>query len=121
MEQKLGRQLDPNKETVDHIDRDVTNDNIENLRVVPRGKHTKEDCWYVERKTVTCCGCGKEFSRIPSQLSDAARQKKAGPFCSKQCAGRYSARVQHGLTNKLPSQKAIPKHKRRYYKKQKSL
>jgi len=39
MEQHLGRKLDPNEETVDHIDSNFDNNNLDNLRIMPRKNH----------------------------------------------------------------------------------
>ncbi len=43
MEQKLGRILDPGNETIDHIDGDFTNNSFDNLRIIPRGQHARDD------------------------------------------------------------------------------
>lgn len=42
MEQELDRHLDID-ETVDHINGDVTDDRLENLRVIPRAEHVRQD------------------------------------------------------------------------------
>jgi hypothetical protein len=119
MEQKLGRELHPTKETIDHIDGDFTNNDFSNLRIVPMGKHAKEDSVYVKDVKVICLQCGDEFYRRARDLDRNARLGKAGPFCSKQCAGKYGASIQNGR-KRLPAQKRVPRSKREYYRKQKS-
>src|SRR5690606_5867052 len=64
MEQHLGRKLKPH-ETVDHIDRDFTNDDITNLRVVDRSQHAKDDAKrvkYTQVEELTCVWCGCVFT-----------------------------------------------------------
>ena len=115
MEQKLGRALHPVKETVDHIDRDFTNDSLENLRVVPMGKHAREDHVRVRRVQVTCVRCRKKALKRARDLHNNAKKGKAGPFCSRRCAGKYSAEVQNGKRKPLPPQKFMPVEERSYY------
>lgn len=43
MEVQLGRKLDPNLETVDHIDSNFDNNDLSNLRIVPRPEHSADD------------------------------------------------------------------------------
>lgn len=96
MEQLLGRELDPNLETIDHIDRDFTNDDVSNLRIVSRQQHAREDHEYAEMIEVVCIRCGNTTSKRPKNLRHNAKQGKAGPFCGKSCAGKYSTDLQYG-------------------------
>lgn len=121
MEQKLGRELHPREETIDHIDRDFTNDDFDNLRIVPMSKHTKEDHVRVKMVRIVCVLCGKKALKNPRHLNHNANMKKAGPFCSKKCAGKYSAEVQHGKRKPLPPQPPIPVRERTYYMPKKNL
>lgn len=95
MEQHLGRILDDNLETVDHIDRDYTNDSLDNLRVISRAQHAKEDNRRVKDIKIVCIWCGIEAFKSPNDLRGNAKQRKAGPFCGKSCAGKYGAEVQN--------------------------
>jgi transcription elongation factor Elf1 len=75
----LNRYLESN-ETVDHIDEDVTNNDLSNLRIVPRGIHAAS---HVPRRVVTgnefnCPVCGKRC------VATYDRRKTCG---SKQCVG----------------------------------
>ncbi|EKD22603.1 MAG: hypothetical protein ACD_84C00039G0010 [uncultured bacterium] len=78
-------------ETVDHDDRDFTNDDLTNLKVKVRGQHASEDALRVEEVfEVSCLGCG--FIFVPSKEQTKKRSEgKAGPFCSRPCVSRYTA------------------------------
>ena len=112
MEQHLGRELDPETETVDHIDRDKTNDVLENLRIIDRSTHSKEDNKYAKLVEQTCILCGKIHYKTPKVVRHSSKQGKAGPFCGKSCAGKYGAMVQNGHTAKRSAQQSI---KSEYY------
>jgi hypothetical protein len=114
MEIQLGRRLDPNMETVDHIDSNIDNNNLDNLRVVPRAEHSADDTRRVKPVKFTCGWCDKEFERSPRLVRDKSRKNKAGPFCSRSCAGRYSRMLQLKLIEKLLPQPMVGSE---YYKK----
>lgn len=118
MECQLGRKLDPNLETVDHIDSDIDNNDINNLRLVPREEHSADDTRRVKPVKFTCAWCDKEFERSPRLVRDKAKKNKAGPFCSRGCAGKYSRMLQLKLIDKMDSQKAVDSeyYKRKYVK-----
>lgn len=86
MEQLLGRELDPIKEQVDHINDDFTDDNIENLQILPRLENIKKSAKGVTTIDLNCILCGITFKR---RLADHNRSHiKSGPFCSKSCSGK---------------------------------
>lgn len=114
MEQQLGRSLDPNLETVDHIDSNFDNNDLSNLRVVPRSEHSADDTRRVKPVKFTCGWCNKEFERSPRLVRDKAKKNKAGPFCSRTCAGKYSRMLQLKLIEKLGPQPMVPSE---YFKK----
>lgn len=114
MEVQLGRRLDPNLETVDHIDSNMENNDINNLRIVPRKEHSSDDTRRVKHVKFTCAWCNKEFERSPRLVRDKSRKNKAGPFCSRMCAGKYSRMLQLKLIEKLGPQPMIDSE---YYKK----
>jgi HNH endonuclease/MYM-type Zinc finger with FCS sequence motif len=116
MELQLGRRLDPNLETVDHIDSDFNNNDYSNLRLVPRNEHSADDTRRVKKVKFTCAWCNKEFERSPRLIRDKAKKNKAGPFCSRNCAGKYSRMLQLKLIDKFDSQKAVDSeyYKRKY-------
>jgi len=103
IEQNLGRKL-LHDETVDHIDRDVDNNSLENLRVIERAEHAKMDAIRVKSLFFECPYCGVTFERLGGKIKDtfhARRQGKSGPFCSRRCAGKYGAAVQNDRMKKL--------------------
>lgn len=113
MELHLGRKLDPNLETVDHWDSNIDNNDVSNLRLVPRDQHSKDDTRRVKPVSFTCAWCDKRFERSPRLIRDKAKKNKAGPFCSRSCAGKYSRQLQLKLIDKLDSQPAVDSE---YYK-----
>lgn len=113
MEQHLGRELDPDKETIDHIDGDFTNNNMSNLRVIDRSNHSKDDIKRCMLEIYICPQCSKKFRAKPSVVDHNRKLGHAGPFCSKRCGGEYGTDVQNNRTTKL---KPFPlRPKRRYY------
>lgn len=114
MEMQLGRKLDPNLETVDHIDSNFDNNDLSNLRIMPRDQHSTEDTRRVKLVKFTCAWCNKEFERSPRLIRDKAKKNRAGPFCSRACAGKYSRMLQLKLIDKFDTQKAVDSE---YYKK----
>lgn len=114
LEQQLGRKLHPDKETVDHIDSDLNNNDINNLRIMPRKEHSTEDTRRVKFVDFQCPWCDKNFARSPRLVRDKSKKKKAGPFCSRRCAGKYSRKLQLKLIDKLGPQPFLISE---YYKK----
>jgi len=99
VEVALGRLLDPQKETIDHIDGDFTNNSWDNMRIVPISKHVSQDNYkYVTTMKLTCPMCGTKFTIRTSKLFSRLRAGMAGPFCSRQCAGKHAVHVQNGGT-----------------------
>jgi hypothetical protein len=92
MEQKLGRKLEYD-ETVDHIDNDFTNDSLSNLQLLSRiensAKRHVDTNNVIEMSTYECPMCGSEFEKDVRHVKHNRKQGKAGPFCSKSCAGKY--------------------------------
>ena len=118
MELQLGRKLDPDLETVDHWDSDIENNDPANLKLVPRKEHSAQDTRRVKLVKFTCAWCDKEFERSPRLVRDKAKKKKAGPFCSRACAGKYSRMLQLKLVEKLDAQPVVDSeyYKRKYVK-----
>jgi hypothetical protein len=110
MELHLNRYLTKD-ETVDHIDRDKTNDVIENLQIIDKSTHTKLDIKRVKKIIQTCITCGIELVRSPRDVRGNAKKGKAGPFC-RSCSGKYGSNIQKGLADKLPTQPSV---KSEYY------
>ena len=113
MENHLGKKLEPN-ETVDHIDKDFSNDSLGNLQVLDRQEHTVLDAKRAKKVEITCVLCGNKALKSGNDLRGNSKQEKAGPFCSRKCAGLYGANVQNNKQKKLPVQSS-PKSEY-YYK-----
>ena len=114
VEEHLGRMLDPDLETVDHWDSDFNNNDLSNLKIVPRREHSANDTRRVKLIKFNCAWCDKEFERSPRLIRDKAKKKKAGPFCSRICAGKYSRMRQLNVVKKFDVQQAVDSE---YYKK----
>lgn len=111
MEGYLQRKLRPN-ETVNHINRDFTDDRLCNLEVLDRSEHAKLDAKRVKWVTFICEWCGELGSQQGCDLDGNERQGKAGPFCSRACAGSYGADIQNGGEK---VDRVSFKDKRKYY------
>lgn len=80
VEMYLGRYLSEG-ETVDHIDGNFNNNNLDNLRVVSRKEHCRSHVNQKEYHTKYCVICGKEFiTRENSRITCGS------PKCVGKCA-----------------------------------
>ncbi len=112
MHEELGRELDPETETLDHIDGDFNNNDVSNFRLVDRRSHSSADTRRVKLITLICDGCGKQFERSPRQIRISASLRHRGVFCGKSCAGRYGRLLHLGLVKKKKRVKPV---KSEYY------
>lgn len=88
MEQHLGREL-TSEEQVDHINNDFTDDRMENLQLLTRQANNEKSRQYTEMLMFECPVCENEFSRPAKDYRYHQEKKgKAGPYCSKSCAGK---------------------------------
>jgi len=94
MEVKLKRKLKKN-ETTDHKDGDVTNNKYSNLQILTRQENARKDALCRDLIKVKCIWCNEEFILTKNQVNERAKLN-SGPFCSKQCIGKYGASVQNG-------------------------
>jgi len=95
LEQKIGRSLLP-YETCDHIDGDFTNNHLDNLQVLSRSDNSAKamalKC--AEKAYFVCPECNMSFYKNMRDVrGNQIKQKKAGPFCSKKCAGYYGQKL----------------------------
>lgn len=94
-------------DTVDHIDRNFNNNDLPNLQILPRSEHAKKDAISVKPVELICLECGKTFGRTVRTVNNSAVKKKAGPFCSKVCVGKYGSDVQNNKREKLEPQSLL--------------
>lgn len=92
MEQKLGRRLDPDIETVDHIDEDFTNDSYDNLQIMTRLDNARKSRKPPETYTFICPECGIQATKFMRDVRGNWKQGRQGPFCSRKCAGKANQR-----------------------------
>lgn len=118
MEEHLGRVLDPNLDTVDHIDRNHDNNDINNLQLLERKEHSALDTRRVKLIDCVCSLCNKKFQRSPRLIRDKSKKGARGIFCSRSCAGRYARKLQLKQIKKFPKQKPI---KSEYYRRIKAF
>ena len=95
MQEYLGRFIQE-PETIDHIDSNVNNNSIENLRIINRSEHACLDVKRVKEQDFICGVCKKTFTLSGRKLNDAFMNRKKGhkgPFCSRSCAGKASHNI----------------------------
>lgn len=95
----IGRILS-SKETVDHINRDKTDDKIENLSLLQRSTHCSEDAVRVEILPTNCGVCNKLFVMSAKKLS---YYKSSGGLmcCTPKCTKKLQELRRTGRTDKL--------------------
>ncbi len=89
----LNRTLDPDKETVDHINNDKTDDRIENLQLLTRKDNSAKSAKGRTLVTLNCPQCAIEFTREKRQT----HLTKGGvrTFCSRRCSILYNKPSYH--------------------------
>ncbi len=104
------RILDDLEETVDHIDRNKFNDTLDNLRILPRDKHTAEDAIRKECRSSFCPLCQKEFE-VNYEKFYKIVGKKINVFCSASCASKAKYKPFSEMLKPVP----YPDNYFRYY------
>ncbi len=119
MEITLERKLDPVLETIDHQDNNFYNNDLSNFKILSLSEHAKQDALHIVPDRMSCIFCGKEVplkklkGRHKNMSSKNKKRKLAsGPFCSKQCIGKYGAAIQNGRITKLEIKKVRVQYKK---------
>lgn len=109
MEVHLDRYLEEN-ETVDHIDGNPLNNEIENLQILTRALHAFLDAKRNKDTVVTCEHCGKKFLIKGSSIRNRNRNTRSnsGYFCSKSCSGKYGKLIQLGVITPTTVDRVVP-------------
>ncbi len=88
LEERLGRYL-ASGETVDHIDGNPLNDSLSNLQVLSLAANVRKSAVPAEVCERECPVCKVRFThRLRDYRHNQIKQGKAGPYCSKSCAGK---------------------------------
>ncbi len=115
-----------NDEHIHHKDEDFTNNSIDNFEVINihlhMSKHTNPNAISRTEREFKCPSCHITFIKnIRNIKGNQVSKNKAGPFCSKSCAGRYGQQFQinfrkPGITNKQPKRSKYYRLARKLYK-----
>lgn len=98
VESNIGRRL-TNNETVDHIDRDLLNNDPSNLSILTRSEHSSIDNIRIKIEPINCPICDKIFTPSIDQARNS-KQNHAGPFCSGKCLGLFLKRKANNTLDK---------------------
>ena len=79
--------------TVDHKDEDVTNDVLSNFDLLTRAENIQKSSMTAIYSGV-CPICSTPFTKLMRDVKGNWKKGKAGPFCSRQCAGIRNKEVQ---------------------------
>lgn len=81
----LGRKLDPDLETVDHVNENKLDDRLDNFELKTRAENTRKSAKKPNMVTLVCPVCSKEFTRRREQT----HLVKGGDSttCSRRCGG----------------------------------
>lgn len=97
---KLGYVV-PDEFEVDHEDKDKTNDSLFNLQVLSSEEHRKKNSKEMNTGrtmvNLICPECKSSFIR-EIRLVHSHHGSSKNTFCSRQCNGRFSRKIQMGIT-----------------------
>ena len=89
LQEHLGRVLLP-REHVDHMDDDKLNDDLGNLQILSPVDNALKSTGPAELVHFECPQCGIEATKKARFVRHNHNLGKAGPFCGRRCAGKYS-------------------------------
>lgn len=99
---KEKRWLNPD-ETVDHIDENPLNDNLENLQILSISDNVRRSIKPSRIYTFICPTCGLEAEKLLCKVKHNRKQGKAGPFCGKQCSRQWQIIMAISSSGEQPS------------------
>lgn len=76
--------------TCDHIDGDFTNNAPSNLQWLTREANASKDAPATEMQEGECPQCGTAIQKPARIFRRNEKEGKAGPFCDRSCAGKFS-------------------------------
>ena len=103
VEKMISRHLKDN-EDVHHKNGDFTDNRLENLEVIEHHAHCVKHQQKYFDADVVCVECGKVFFMSAKAASNRVRngnRGKRGPFCSRQCSGKYGRRIQQSAEKEI--------------------
>lgn len=101
-------------DTVDHIDGNPENNQLSNLRVLPLALNASLGSPRVQQVEIVCAWCGIKAMKSARNLHGNAIKGRAGPFCGRRCAGKYSRMVHLGLCMPVDVAPEVPVEDRMY-------
>lgn len=92
----------PDNLEVDHVDDDFTHDELSNYQLLTKVENVNKSRKPAEIFKGICSICGNNFEKSMRNVRGNQEVKqKAGPFCSRSCAGKYNASKQYGHVSQL--------------------
>ena len=99
MQEHLGRLLGPD-EHVDHQNDDHHDDRIGNLQLLTPGANTRKSQGEITWMEFICPQCGNPGIQNARHVRNNRKKGRAGPFCGKSCAGKYSTSPRAGTVDR---------------------
>jgi len=91
MELYLGRKLE-SWEEVDHINGDITDNRIGNFQLLTKSENVKKSAKRKKMLYFVCPICQADFQLDERTYKhNQLKQKRAGPYCSRSCAGKANS------------------------------
>lgn len=83
---------------VDHVNDKEWDDNLSNFQLLTKAENIRKSAKGRSIFIGICPECKTEFTKPMNYVKgNQGKQKKAGPFCSKHCAGLYGKNIQMGF------------------------